>query len=195
MLRQSVFVLLLAGAVRLAECDAQAQPADRIAAQQPPWDQAAQLMLIRNTLTLVNHGNLTGNYTVLRDLASENFRRRYTAADLAATFANLRQQKLDLSPILVIDPQLPQPPAEVAPGRWQLVGSFPTRPQSVQFALVFVRVEAGWMIDEVSLRVAPAESRPPAVRQPPAAAGFSLPPDLRRTDTGPAPNPQPTRFR
>jgi hypothetical protein len=119
-------------------------------------------MLIRNTLTLVNHGNLTGNYTVLRDLASDNFRRRNTAADLSATFANLRQQKLDLSPILVIEPQLTQAPAELAPGRWQLVGEFPTRPKSVQFALVFVRVETGWMIDEVALRVTPAlaQSRP-----------------------------------
>ena len=76
----------------------------------PLLDPAAQLMLIRNTITLINHGNLTGNYTVVRDLASEDFRRRNSAAELAATFANLRQQKLDLSPILVIDPQLAEPP-------------------------------------------------------------------------------------
>jgi len=135
-------------------------------------DGPAQLMLIRNTLTLVNHGNLTGNYTVLRDLASERFRQRNTAGDLATTFGNLRQQKLDLSPILVIDPQLTQPPTEVAPGRLQLVGQFPTRPQAVQFALVFQQVAAGWMIDEISLRVAPSEARP----QPPAAARQAGPP-------------------
>jgi hypothetical protein len=121
-------------------------------------DGSAQLMLIRNTLTLVNHGNLTGNYTVLRDLASAQFRQRNTAADLAATFAGLRQQKLDLSPVLVIQPQLTQPP-EIVDGRMQLAGVFPTRPQAVQFALTFQQVEAGWMIDEVSLRVAPAETR------------------------------------
>lgn len=143
-----------------------------IAQGPPPVDKAAQLMLIRNTLTLVNHGNLTGNYTVLRDLASENFRRRNTAADLAATFGNLRQQKFDLSPILVIDPQLTQQPGEIAPGRLQLVGMFPTRPQAVQFALLFQRVDAGWMIDEISLRVAPAESPP---QQPPARQA-GLPP-------------------
>src|SRR5438067_13742876 len=90
----------------------------------PVLDSAAQLRLIRNTITLVNHVNLTGNYTVLRDLASENFRQRNTAGDLAATFANLRQQKLDLSPILVIDPQLAEPPREIAPGRLQLAGQF-----------------------------------------------------------------------
>jgi hypothetical protein len=135
-----------------------------------PLDGVAQLMLIRNTLTLVNHGNLTGNYTVLRDLSTAQFRQRNTAADLAATFANLRQQKLDLSPVLVIQPQLTQP-AEIVDGRMHLAGVFPTRPQAVQFSLAFQQVEAGWMIDEVSLRVAPAETRPPpAVTTKPSAA-------------------------
>src|SRR5437773_11289366 len=79
-------------------------------------DPAAQVMLIRNTITLINHGNLTGNYTVVCDLASDGFRKRNSAAELAATVANLREQELDLSPILVIDPQLAEPPREVAPG-------------------------------------------------------------------------------
>jgi len=121
-----------------------------------PLDPPAQLMLIRNALTLVNHANLTGNYTVLRDLASPRFRQRNSAADLSGTFANLRQQKLDLSPVLVIQPQFTQPPQLVG-DRLQLVGLFPTRPQAVQFALAFQQVEGGWMIDEISLRVAPAD--------------------------------------
>jgi len=156
--------------------------------QPPPLDLAAQIMLIRNTITLINHGNLTGNYTVVRDLASEDFRRRNSAAELAATFANLRQQKFDLSPILVIDPQLAEPPREIAPGRLQMIGHFPTRPQVVQFALVFQRVGAGWMIDEVSLRVAPAEIRGPT----PPAAGPAAPPPISYL---PTPPPQPGRSR
>ena len=159
-------VLVMTGVVLLQPITAQGQT--------PPatLDGAAQLMLIRNTLTLVNHGNLTGNYTVLRDLASETFRQRNTASDLAATFANLRQQKLDLSPILVIEPQLAQPPNEIAPGRLQLVGQFPTRPQAVQFALVFQQLPTGWMIDEISLRVVPADTRPqPAAPPRPPAPG------------------------
>src|SRR5262245_41295194 len=165
MLRRFVQLLLVVAACGVAERGARAQQQ-----QQPPWDNAAQLMLIRNALTLVNHANLTGNYTVLRDLAGEDFRRRQTAADLAATFANLRKQKLDLSPILVIDPQLTRPPSEIAPGRLQLVGQFPTRPQAVQFALGFVRVDGGWMIDDISLRVAPAQPPPPRRAAGPAPA-------------------------
>src|SRR5262245_48795825 len=87
--------------------------------QPPPLDLAAQIMLIRNTITLINHGNLSGNYTVVRDLASDGFRKRNSAAELAIKFANLRDQKLDLSPILVIDPQLAEPPREIGPGRLQ----------------------------------------------------------------------------
>lgn len=136
----------------------------------PPLDAPAQLMLIRNALALVNHGNLTGNYTVLRDLASPRFRQRNSAADLAVTFANLRQQRLDLSPILVIQPQLTQAP-EIVGDRLQIAGMFPTRPQAVQFALAFQQVEGGWMIDEISIRVAPAETRPQGAAAPTVNAG------------------------
>jgi len=141
-------------------------------------------MLIRNTIALVNHGNLTGNYTVLRDLASDNFRQRNTAAELAATFSNLRQQKFDLSPVLVIEPQLAEPPREIAPGRLQMIGQFPTRPQAVQFSLVFQHVGAGWMIDEISLRVAPNETWPAAAgparsAAAPPAGYLPTPPPIR----------------
>jgi hypothetical protein len=144
---------------------AQVAPADN----QSPLDPPAQLMLIRNTLALVNHGNLTGNYTVLRDLASARFRERNTAADLAATFAGLREQKLDLSPVLVIQPQLARPP-ELVGDRLQFAGVFPTQPQAVQFALAFQQVAGGWMIDEISLRVAPLEVRSAAAASPMPAA-------------------------
>jgi hypothetical protein len=122
-------------------------------------DYTMQLMLTRNTLALVNHGNLTGNYTVLRDLASDRLRRSSTASDLAATFASLRQQKLDLSPVLVIEPQFAESPREIAPGRLLLVGQFPTQPRSVRFALVFQQVAEGWLIDEISIDV----TQPPTI--------------------------------
>ena len=162
----------------------------RQAAGQAPLaapDRPLQVMLIRNTLIAVNHGNLTGNYTVLRDLASERFRQRHNASDLAATFGNLKQQKLDLSPILVIEPQLTQQPGEVSPGRLQLVGVIPTRPQEVQFGLLFQRVEGGWMIDEIELRVAPAatptQNSGPARPAEPTASGYRLPaPNVRPPD-------------
>src|SRR5437870_3771185 len=48
-----------------------------------------QTMLVKNALTAANHANITGNYTVLRDLGTSAFRQRNSAAQLAATFENL----------------------------------------------------------------------------------------------------------
>lgn len=122
-------------------------------------DFQGQVMLIRNTIVAVNHGNITGNYTVLRDLGSDRFRRQNKAADLATTFANLRKQKFDLSPILMAEPQLTQKPAEDKfRGRLQLVGYFPTRPQAVRFALIFQHIRGSWVIDEITVGVVPIES-------------------------------------
>lgn len=156
-------------------------------------DSPGQVMLIKNTVTAVNHGNITGNYTVLRDLACESFRQRNTAGDLAQLFVSLRQKKLDLSPILVTEPQLTEHPQQDQHGRLQLVGFFPTRPQAVQFVLVFRPVDGGWMIDDISLGVAPIETvvqqqRPPqTARQAqrlPYAPTTQWPGDYGRPPTG-----------
>ena len=116
-------------------------------------DHGRQVMLIKNALTAVNQANLTGNYTVLRDLGTPRFRQQHNAADLAITYTSLRQQKVDLSPILVREPQFAQPPVEDPPGRLLLAGSFPTRPLAIHFGVVFQRVEGCWMIDDVAVSV------------------------------------------
>jgi hypothetical protein len=155
-------------------------------AQSPPpaaTDSRVHTTLIKNALTAVNHANITGNYTVLRDLGSERFRQRNKAADLAITFRELRQQKIDLSPILALEPQLTRQPVE-SQGRLQLVGFFPTRPLAVQFGLVFQRVEEGWMIDEIALQVGNPEAKaaPPAAQHP----ASSPPPQSYRPPERPA---------
>ncbi len=125
-------------------------------AQSPPRDPQSDVpvMLVKNAVTAVNQGNLTGNYTVLRDLGGPAFRERNTAAQLAAIFQRLRNQKSDLSPILVLDPVFTEPPAINQAGQLLLVGFFPTRPLQVQFRLAFQRVQGGWMIDEVGVGTA-----------------------------------------
>jgi hypothetical protein len=131
----------------------------------PPIDYPVLVMFVKNALTALNHGNLTGNYSVLRDLGSEGFRQKNTAADLATAFAKQRQQRFDLSPILVSEPQFTQQPTEVAPGKLKLVGYFPTQPQAVQFAVVYHRTDNGWGIDEIVVAMTPlpavVQARPP----------------------------------
>ena len=135
-----------------------------LACGQPPQRDrqfdAFAVMLVRNTLTAVNHANLSGNYTVLRDLGSPAFRERNSAAQLAAIFQRLRDQKSDLSPILVHDPVFTEPPAVNQAGELQIVGFFPTQPLHVQFRLGFQRVPAGWVIDTVSVGTAAPQAWP-----------------------------------
>ncbi len=174
--RPKTLVLLTLAAACLPIADAAAQGPSAVP------DSAGQVMLIRNTLTAVNHGNITGNYTVLRDLGSERFRRRNTAGDLASTFANLRKQTRDLSPILVTDPQLTQQAAQDQYGRMQLVGFFPTRPKAVRFGLVFQKIAGAWVIDEITVVVVPIESVVPTQHSPPS------PPLRQPLDTAAWPN-------
>ena len=117
----------------------------------PPRPGDVEAMLVKNVLTAVNHGNITGNYTVLRDLGSAGFREKNTASQLATIFRNLREQKVDLSPVLILDPQFTQAPALNQAGQLELVGFFPTQPLQVRFGLAFQRVEAGWMIHTISI--------------------------------------------
>ena len=167
------------------------------AAQPPvaPPDFPGQVMLIRNTLTAVNHGNLTGNYTVLRDLSSERFRQHNTASDLTAVFAQLRQQELDLSPILVTDPKLIERPTVDRYNRMRLVGFVPTRPKAVRFALVFQKANGSWSIDEISVAVVPTESISQAQRLPQNAPQGHPPPYSRTAGQPPSSNAQPPRYR
>lgn len=110
-----------------------------------------QEMLIKNALTAVNQANLTGNYTVLRDLGGPTFREKNNDARLATIFQKLRDQKSDLSPILALQPIYTERPIIDQAGELNLVGFFPTQPLQIQFRLAFQRVGNGWMIDSVSI--------------------------------------------
>jgi hypothetical protein len=113
------------------------------------------LILVKNALLAVNQGNLTGNYTVLRDLASPGFREKNSAADLAAIFQNIRQQKVDMSPIVALDPVISQPRVS-ADGQITLDGYFEAQQMRINFQLVFLKAPTnGWMIHGVSLNAVP----------------------------------------
>ena len=66
-------------------------------------------LMIYTMLIAINQANLTGNYSVVRDLAAPGFREANSAARLAEIFAALRQRNLDLSPILLLDPKFVRP--------------------------------------------------------------------------------------
>jgi hypothetical protein len=158
----------------VAQVPADQRNAPVVAAPAPVTQQDQQRtiieILVKNALLAVNQGNLTGNYTVLRDLASPSFREKNSAADLAAIFQNIRQQKVDMSPIVAIEPVL-NPPRVSADGQIALDGYFEAQQMRINFQLIFLKAPTnGWMIhgvslNAVSLTAAVAAPAPLPVRQ------------------------------
>ncbi len=101
-----------------------------------PSDNALAI-IIKATLSAYNDGNVTGNYSVLRDLASPIFREANSPARLADVFQDMRRRKMNIAPILLLQPQLLREPEIDADGHLILEGFFETRPEQVEFLLVY----------------------------------------------------------
>jgi hypothetical protein len=75
---------------------AQAEPPSTVPRVEVP-DSYQQMILIRSTLLAVNQANLTGNYSVLRDLGTPDFQQTNSAARLSEIFRDLRTRNIDIS--------------------------------------------------------------------------------------------------
>jgi hypothetical protein len=178
------------------------------AAQQPSQPQSARidrngvLILVRSTLLALDHANRTGNYTVLRDLGSPGFQAN-TAARLSEIFAKLRNDKLDLSGVAVIEPQLSLLPQIEANGMMRMSGFFPSVPSQVNFDLAYAPVDGQWRLFGISVSVgqavpaapgaaaANAKPSPSAARQQPAFPHASS--EKGPSESSRAKQPQPPR--
>jgi len=126
-------------------------------------------LLIRSTILAVDQANRTGNYTVLRDLASPNFQKANSKAKLAKIFAGLRKRNLDLSPVMFFDPKLVTAPAIDPSGMLRLTGLIPTQPEQIIFDLAFEFDEGKWRLFGIALDVRPP-AKSPQKPKPPAGA-------------------------
>lgn len=147
---RSARLLLLAAALTVA--GGLAGPAR---AQAPEVDAARAEFMIKNTLIALNHANITGNYTVLRDLGALRFRANNTAARLAEVFAPLRDEGIDLAPIVLFEPQFAAPIDFDELGRLRFVGQFPTRPLRVLFDLAFESSGNRWALSDIAVNSVP----------------------------------------
>jgi hypothetical protein len=132
-------------------------------AQQPlPVSLDQALYLIRSTLLTLNDANRTGNYTVLRDLASPDFQAKNSAADLSEIFTDLRRRHFDLFSVALAAPQLAAAPAVDGNGMLRLTGFFPTRPLQINFDLLFQTVGGQWRLFGISVATPQAAAAQPA---------------------------------
>lgn len=113
------------------------------------------LLMIRNAIIALNQANLTGNYSVLRDMGTPNFQQSNSQARLAEAFSGLRARKIDISPVMFFKPKFTTPPAMQDGQLLRVAGAFPTTPEHVQFDLALQMLDDRWMIAAIAVNVVP----------------------------------------
>ena len=129
-------------------------------------DDPRLLLMIRNAVIALNQANLTGNYSVLRDLGTQNFQMSNNSARLAELFATLRAQKLDISPIMFFNPKFASPPSMQDGQVLRVTGFFPTTPEQVNFDLAFQLSGEQWMLAAIAVNVTPPGENVQAIAAP-----------------------------
>jgi hypothetical protein len=160
------------------------KPAAKVPSVPPP---EVLLMLMRTTLVALNQANFTGNYTVLHGLASPALQARNSPAQLGIAFTELRNLNLDLSPVLVLSPELSETPTISPEGVLRLAGHFPTRPLEVRFLMQFAPVDGRWRIDGLSVSAARVDE----TAKKPAVTKSDKPPGDKKADDTKAAAPAP----
>jgi hypothetical protein len=128
-------------------------------------DDIALLTLIRGSVLALNQANISGDYSVLRDLGADGFQSANSPAKLSESFAAIRGRGLDLAPVAVIEPRLFRPAAVDAKGYLRVAGYFPSRPEVVNFDLAY-RFEGGqWRLFGIGVDTAPADQPATATTQ------------------------------
>ena len=93
----------------------------------------------------LDQADKTGNYTVLRDLGGPQFRKN-TDARLAGIFASLRDQAIDLSPVLAADPVFTLPPQIESTGLLHTAGSVAAGAKVLHFEIAWQKEDGAWKL-------------------------------------------------
>ncbi len=142
---------------------ARAQTGLKQAAQSQPAqiDRNGVLILVRSTLIALDQANKTGNYTVLRDLGAPGFAAANNPVRLGEIFANLRRDRVDLSGVTALDPQLNAVPDINAQGMMHIAGFFPSAPTQINFEMLFAPVEGQWKLFGLAVNLVSSTPAPP----------------------------------
>lgn len=111
---------------------------------------ARMLTLIKTSIIALNQANQANDYSVLYKTAAPGFQKANPEAKLAETFAKLREAKLDVSPIVNLQPKVKQPEL-TEKGFLRLTGYFPTKPLQVNFDLLYENIQGDWKLYGIAL--------------------------------------------
>jgi hypothetical protein len=161
------------------DCAAQTQPSG---SQKPEASDVVLpsaetvVILIRTTLLSLNDAMRTGNYTVLRDVASPSFREANTAGRLYQIFADVAAKHIDLAAVAILGPQLQQAPSIDQNKRLHISGYFPGNPVQLNFDLIFEPVNGQWRLFGLSVVPVPSASANVSAAAPSQPAATPAPP-------------------
>jgi len=144
----------------------------------PPLPSTEELVsLVRNVLLAVNDANLTGNYTVLRDLSAPDSQNLNTPERLEESFRPIRQQGTDFSIVAVATPRFVQLPTFTPQGYLRVNGEFISSPR-ITFDIFLQHVAGRWRPYAIGVGVVPVPVNPTPsaeVKSPPKPKGANQP--------------------
>lgn len=158
----AALVLLSAAPSAISWAQTQSQPQGKAQAAPKPTGQKISgreiSTLIRTTLVALHQANVTGNYTVLRDLGDLSFQNINSSARLGLIFTKLRQARLDLSPAVLTDALMTKKPVIDGNGILRLEGYVPLQPMNIVFTMAF-RFEGGrWRLFSLGVGAEPPKT-------------------------------------
>jgi hypothetical protein len=111
------------------------------------------VLLVRTTLLTLNDALQTGNFTVLRDIAAPSFREANSAGRLAQIFSTFVQQKIELSAVAILVPQVTESPVlDQKNGMLRIKGFFPGQPVGLDFEVIYQAVGGRWRVFALSVQ-------------------------------------------
>jgi hypothetical protein len=164
-------LFLLGAASATAQTPPPASAAPSSPTQPPPSsvpvpDQLELSKLIWTTMATVDAANLSGNYSVLRDLAAPSFQANNDPAALTQVFASIRATRIDLSNTLLLAPTYAGPPQMLPNGLLRLRGMFALRPTAIVFDLEYQWVQGRWRLYGIALEPHTIAAMQPAQAPP-----------------------------
>jgi hypothetical protein len=109
--------------------------------------------LVRSTLLALHHANETGNFTVLHALGAPSFAQRNNPGSLYQSFELLRQAKIALDDVSILQPSFSTAPTVEANRYLKVIGTFATSPKHVGFELIYEVVDRVWKVVGLSVWV------------------------------------------
>lgn len=135
---------------------------------QPVPSELELAKLIWSTLAAIDHANLSGNYSVLRDISSPAFQIANDPSRLGLIFSGIRESRLDLANTLLLAPTYAEAPKILAENVLQVRGYFGLRPTAIAFDLQFQWSQGKWRLFGVSITPATISSSAPIPAPQPA---------------------------